>query len=560
MTDTPKHKAIKLNVTLLKKGLSLDEPEKFIEEYSTRSVISPSPSDTRASLEIKKTHLLYVKKNHEKHPKWVTTFKNKILGINLERHIPKNESYGVSLFVKVKNRIFCINWGMVARYNIIPSSIDKKFGIYTVSKIVADDEETKIKSAQSRVNETNPINKQRQYGSAVSGDELYFSMEDNEAIRQLVAVSGESLDFRKLVGKLNTLSIQFLFKESELPCLEHLPKKLSKLLDIYASVTEEDKRKMYKGLYPIDEGNTKELFDELEKKLAINSSDFFFFEPEIDFDFSSVDSFKLTVSGEEHENSEFLLQNYLAIKRAPKKSDLDSDTIQFLDEDDIPIKSWPLLDCLYGELEHNSTNYILSHGEWYEVSKDKYERINKKIASILDPSFIIPDNVSTEAKVKIQAEKEANPGKKIFKERIVNRLLCTHLDGLFFDEPNKQIKLYDDKFEVCDILLPQQKKFIHTKFNYGVEALGHLFNQGFVSGSSYARYKIDYAKAVNIHISDTSRHIPPDNKGYKIHYLIINSKTEDRLTFFSKMVLEDKVTFLESQGFKVSLSWSKDVC
>ncbi|MGX8764528.1 hypothetical protein [Legionella pneumophila] len=39
----------------------------------------------------------------------------------------------------------------------------------------------------------------------------------------------------------------------------------------------------------------------------------------------------------------------------------------------------------------------------------------------------------------------------------------------------------------------------------------------------------------------------------------MNDKVENRLTFFSKMVLEDKVRVLESMGFHVKLSWVRDV-
>jgi uncharacterized protein (TIGR04141 family) len=158
---------------------------------------------------------------------------------------------------------------------------------------------------------------------------------------------------------------------------------------------------------------------------------------------------------------------------------------------------------LYGEIEENNTNYILSGGEWFEVSKDKYDRISHAIDEITDTEFVIPDHIKENIKEAIKQAATQNP--KINKENIFNTHLSNHIHGYLFDEAAKQINLYEDRFEVCDVL--HQNTFFHVKYNYGASALSHLFNQGYVSAKSYAEFTSKYAEANNVHIPDVTNHL-----------------------------------------------------
>jgi hypothetical protein len=80
--------------------------------------------------------------------------------------------------------------------------IEKTFGIYTANKLLNNDLTATIKSAYSRVNETNPVNKQRQYGADISNNQLFLSMEDNEALKELAVISYESEDFSRMIGSI----------------------------------------------------------------------------------------------------------------------------------------------------------------------------------------------------------------------------------------------------------------------------------------------------------------------------------------------------------------------
>lgn len=546
-------KKVKLNVILLKSGVDIAAPETFIEGYSAAGIVDFEKGEVEA--------ILYKRLGERKEPDWLKTLKNKVVGAGIAGFFPENQVSGATLFIKVRDRVFAINFGTLGRFNISKDAIDKKFGIYTANKILNEDENAKIKSAYSRVNETNPVNKQRQYGENISNSQLFLSMEDNEALKELAIFNKESEDFYRLIGKYNSLNVQFVFLETEIPCLQYLPAKLEKLLDIYLSVTKDDIRLLFKGIFPLDENEASALDAQLSNKIVSEQDSFFLFEAEIDFDLSQVSKFKIVTSAGDNEGDELSLENYLVLRNAPTLDDLKQDSIHVLNEDDTTIKNWSVYDCIYGEIEINDTNYILSHGEWFEVNRDKYSRITAKIDSILDATFVLPDAVKNSSKAAIATAeaRRQNPKDTISKENLFNRELCSHLNGQLFDEAAKQITLYETKFEVCDVLIPQESKFIHVKYNSGASALSHLFNQGFVSAKSYAELKDDYVANVNAHITDQNQHIQANNQGAVVHYLIINDKQKDRLTFFSKMVLEDRVRTLEAMGFVVKLSWVRGV-
>lgn len=535
---------IKLNVVLLKDNISIADPSTFIENYNQNNEIDFNKGNLRA--------LLYKKLGGFNEPKWVQSLKNKIVG-NFNSNFPTNQSSGVTLFIEVQSRIFAINFGTLGRFNIKKNIVEKTFGIYTANKLLNNDATATIKSANSRVNETNPVNKQRQYGADIPNNQLFLSMEDNEALNELAVINFTSEDFSRMIGKYSSLNVQFLFNSTEIPCFEFLHPKLSNLLDIYNSVTPEDVKKLFKGIYPLSSTEAFPLNMALPNKLITIPETFFLFEPEIDYDLSLVSA--IIIGDQEYE--ELSLTNYLEQNPQPSFQNLNDDKIVLLNDDNEIIKEWSILDCLYGEFDDNNTNYILSSGEWFEVTKDKYERVKQAIDDVLDYTFDIPNVIKDNIKAEIAQITAQNVNQKINKENIFNIHLSNHINGYLFDEAVKQINLFEDRFEVCDFL--HENKFYHVKYNYNASALSHLFNQGYVSAKSYAEFKDKYAEAVNAHIPDATKHISNEPDNATVHYLILNDKSQDRLTFFSKMVLEDKIRTLQAMQFKVNLTWVRDM-
>ncbi len=564
-------KKLKLNVTLLKQGVIFDEPASFIQDYDSSKEILINEDNLDEDIideggfeegrfeEDEVRAIIYHKEGVSGYPPWVKSFKSKIGGADLRDVIDENKSHGVSLYLEVSNRVFVINWGISGRFNTQQDKIDKEFGIYVANKLLNSNSSTHIKSAQSRVNQTNPINKERQYGQTISNEQLSLTMEDNEAFKELNITISDSTDFARMIGKYSSLNVQFIFQNNQFPVLRHLPLKLQELLDIYNSVGEEDIKKLFKGIFPVvDDTVTQALNANLKNALVEDDSLFFLFEPEIDFDFSTAENFRFTVDAEISDMGVLKLSDYINIQDNLEMDSLNTDTLSIINEDGDEIKKWSIFECLYGENSFNGKNYILSLGYWFEVDAEKYKRISQKIDAIITEDLEASDDVKERTKIKIQTEIDDPNIKKVFKEKIFNTFWCNDLNGELFDEASKQITLYEDKFEVCDIFIPDEKKFIHVKINSGINALSHLFNQGFVSASAFAKFKNKYIEEVNNNILVPQRYLTGSKDDACIHFVILDNRIKPRLTFFSKMALEDSVTTLEGYGFIVKLSWIRD--
>lgn len=109
--------------------------------------------------------------------------------------------------------------------------------------------------------------------------------------------------------------------------------------------------------------------------------------------------------------------------------------------------------------------------------------------------------------------------------------------------------------------MPQEKEFIHSKIKKGssASALGHLFNQAYVSGYSYVRFKNSFVKEVNDLIPNSENHISTNHSEYTIRLLIINTSSVNKLSFFAKLILDEKIAQLKGYGFCIKLTWINDI-
>jgi len=548
---------VQLNIMLLKQGLALNKRADFINSYDEKNVISHDQGK----------YLIYKKISFLDYPRWLKAFHKKIWGKDdIFEQMSRTNSEGLSIFIPLKEEdatyLFVINYG-TGRFNIKKEMIDKTFGIYTSQQIIQKSK-AKIKNAQSRVLEQNPVNKSRMFGKDADADDFFLSMEDNEVVRELNITINDPEDFSNMIGKYSSLNVKFLFDESNMPCLGFLSSKLKILLNIYKSITDEEIKKLFKGLKPLYDESTQDLCGKLEKELANKTDNFFLFEAEIDFEYGLVSGFKYKFNnGNESElYSKLSIDDYLSKKSSPKIDDLEKDMIILLDEDGKEIKEWSIMECLYGEMSHNGKMYILSYGDWFEIGKEKFERIKSNIKSVEDQSFNVSDSVRKATRNAVEEYKKTpiyESSKKIPRERLFNEKLCGELSGEFFDQIDKQISLYEDKFEVCDIFLPKNKEFIHSKIKKGSQSLSHLFNQGYVSASSFAKFSDRFTEKANEKIINLNNRIESQSRGYAIRYLIINESSSNRLPFFSKMTLDDKITTLRAEGFDVKLTWVNGV-
>lgn len=551
--------SVVLNIMLLKQNITFEQPETYVKDFADSNVKYKDEN-----------LILYKKDKVPTNPSWYELFNEKIWDNRTEIDINRTSSDGLSLIKKLtynnKIYVFVLNFN-TGRYNINPKIIDKNFGLYTAQKMILSGD-AQLKNTSIRSLEENPINKNVAFGEEINATTYQTNLEPNDYVRELNISVNNSETFKKMIGKNGSLNVRILFEENEIPCIDHLDNKLIDIIKIYESITADEINLLYKGLRPLEDDAFEELELALDEKISgFNSSHdgFYLFEPESDFDFSRIQKYEFKICTIENnrkridrfEENEFNLDKYLAYRQEPTLENLKNDSIKFIDENDFS-KEWSIYECLYGEMEYNNRVYILSTEKWFEIEKNKFKRINNDIRAIQDDTFTVTTNLKVQVASEIKNIKLNEPNiKKIDKERIFNRKLCEEKNGELFDEIAKQIKIEDDAFEVCDVYLPQEKEFIHSKIKNGssASALGHLFNQAYVSGYSYVRFKNAFVEKVNNLIADSKKHITQIHGDYTIRLLIINTSRTNKLSFFAKIILDEKIAQLKGYGYTVKLTW-----
>ena len=69
------------------------------------------------------------------------------------------------------------------------------------------------------------------------------------------------------------------------------------------------------------------------------------------------------------------------------------------------------------------------------------------------------------------------------------------------------------------------------------------------------RFKDTFVEKVNSLIPNSENHISTNHSNYTIRLLIINASRTNKLSFFAKLILDEKIAQLEGFGFSVKLSW-----
>lgn len=546
-------KTVSLNIMLLKAGCNLNNRYVYIDEYSENNVIRGGNNSDN--------YFLYKNGHSGNKPAWVEEFDEKIWNAEIKNEFSNTATEGLSVIKKVsynnQDYLFAINFGQ-GRYNIIKEKIEDTFGIYTAIALI--EKGASIRRAGTRNISSNPKNTEYQHAQELSKDAFNAELEDNDIIRHLNAIA-DSPTISSVIGKYGSLNIRMRFKETEIPCWDYLDDRLKDLINLFEDIQNNSDvvNKFFKGLRPLPSQKQNELNNAIINKINDKHSEFFLFEPEIDYDTTLISKTRYKIQSEPkavYENEKLSLTYYLSLKENLEELDFINDKIILINEDGQKYKEWSIIKCLYGEMKIDDQVYILSNSIWYGLPKDKYDHINENINSIED-NIQISETVKINTMNKILEEKKLSR-EHINKERIFNNEFCNQISGELFDQINKQIIIDGDKMEICDIFDPNNKEFIHTKIGTKAATLSHLFNQGYVSARAYASMKHIFVPRVNEKIENSEHKIEGErnsHQNYTVRYLIINEKADNKLTFISKLALDRIITDLKGFGYNIKLSW-----
>lgn len=226
--------------------------------------------------------------------------------------------------------------------------------------------------------------------------------------------------------------------------------------------------------------------------------------------------------------------------------------VKSYDDNDTLLKEWPLYKCLYAEIREGDSLYLLNDGLWYKIEANFYAEVERAYNSVTAAAidFVRWRLVERNGKERFELESDYN-----------KRLADSNED--FCDMDCEYIRPVpgQSKIEFCDVFT-KAGQIIHVKRKGGSELLGHMLNQGRVSGELLLTE--DFRQKLNRQLNENHYedwHLPESNNDfragrYSIVYAVMSKEDADRpsMPFFSKVILRDTVKTLRGFGYQVYLN------
>lgn len=476
---------------------------------------------------------LFVKQTHPRPPKWADLFENYVD----KELLGSVQSSAAAFIVPVNDRLFALTFGQ-GRFLLHPDAYEERFGlVVTLNSIGSDalrsiDKRTFVDDQNSRV-QTSQASSALSFGVDIERDLIrgIVGRPINQSLgRRLAGADALTVTTDAAVPDLRKLLRRYLKKfqskdyQANFPWVDQvcqLNPKGQKATRLDALLVEK-----------LKEAWTKNgLVDGCW--LAV---------PDI-VDWSQVDGFKFTQSASEGVSNDLHLPGL--VQAFPQ----EEPTLQFLrkhyampvDDEEKVLDRWPIYRCIHCEIDEGDKSFILSAGRWFEIDKDFVTEVDTTFKNIPRYAKQLPIYEKTHAD-----------------EDGYNKAAVAGSQGKWclMDKKLLPVGGVYNKVEFCDIY--GGGELIHVKHYGSSSVLGHLFNQGLVSGEllkSHAGY-VDLANAELSHAHQLSpdangAKMPRNVSGYVIVFAIISQseKPDLHLPFFAKVVLKSVYARLSELGY-----------
>lgn len=473
---------------------------------------------------------LFIKKSAARVPKWGELFTG-YFNINTLA-VP---GISAAFVIKVRDRTFVLTFGQGGRFLLRDNVSEERFGLLCTLNSV---DETSLRCVDVQTLDAIASHTRIQAGQAASADQFGLDVEQD----MLKAVIGTPMDSAlgsRMTGS-DALSVAVRMDLGDLPAL----------LDQYRQNFEADLSSTnYDWVNNIsmvrDPGILADLEARLIKKLnSPDHSNMWLSIPEI-INWDTVVGFMYT-HGKGTIYPDITLKAFL--QTLPDDEQI---TLELLQRRQVScanadhqkvFKSWPILKCLYAEMDLGKRKYILNDGRWFSVDLDFVERTNAAFNKIPYSQLQLPEY--------------AGKGEGHYNATVAE----TQPDRYFLlDDSNKIMHGGGHgQVEVCD-LLSIDGQLIHVKHYSKSSVLSHLFSQGFVSGQ-LIQVDGEFRKKVRAKLKPPFRDLlsesskPPDG-AFTIVYAVISEEKGKRLhlPFFSRVNLNNIRKVLTGFGYAVHL-------
>ena len=481
----------------------------------------------------------YYKEVNDKTPTWIKSF----FGDDLKEDSLRTKTIQAALIKEIavtdnEIRTFAITFGF-GRNLLNLDKFEERFGINVALNLIAKDQMKTIDS-----NTLGSTSKSQRIQTSKLSPLTEFDLDDEYDLLKAVGGKANVNNIANLSGITNisgrtTLSLSKDIRHDQIDDM---------LKELYSQFTSTAYKAKFSGIDHICEIRDKSIISELNQKVIdkLNS------DPQ---DLSGIEFFIPVITNENIAGYSFFrrrqkytdpeiadlvteLKAGLAAGKVITLNDLVRGYVTSYDENGNTLESWTAYRCITADIRHNNAQYILNEGKWYKF-EDSY------VKTVLD----YYDNAPL-ATINLPAcglkEAEGVYNKRIAKANAD----FIHMDVKLIRPENQS------QFEVCDIFT-KQKEFVHIKKSHDSTSLGHLFNQGIVSGEI-----LNNSQSTRKQLLNTRPEIKPyisedrfDASEYTVIYGIISKKANARpdIPFFSKIIFRNASKRLKEMGYTVKL-------
>lgn len=486
---------------------------------------------------------VYLKTVPSKIHNWSKLLPTEVSGIDWKLY--QTQSLFGLLLVEVENRLFALTSGF-GRFLLHPFSFENRFGFKTVLNSI---EPQTIQQLSKLTLSQNPKTSIEQVSKGVNlgqfGIDGFLDLIQRVKGKSKIESLGLALD-----GE-DALKISVAYELVQLPAL------LAECLALYSSNEYQTYFPEVDNLAEVKDKEQKSFLNtDLEKQLNSElehysageelSGDIWASIPEIVFN-EDYECFTYKKNEEalryyDIELSILFREYYLKKDRSKKRnitiSTLTNDQIFIRKADGTFYEKWRAISCINAIIERNEEKYFFIEGKWFRASSSYIDTLDQKINGIPSSNLAFnnwPQNVHEKDYL------SRNPLNHKHSYFVLDRDLI-YLDG-------------QSPIEPCDIYT-QDKLLIHLK-RYGSSLLlGHLFNQGYVSGDLLIN-SVEFRNKFNDKLDDGYKIEDVNPSDFTISY-VIGTKFPDnfKLPLFSKITLTKAYDDLRRKGFNVTL----DLC
>jgi uncharacterized protein (TIGR04141 family) len=467
---------------------------------------------------------LVIKEPEGKPPRWANLFE----GYIDQKEFGELSSCSAVLLLPVEDRWAAVTFGQ-GRYLLGGDVLEERFGLKVALNCI---DEKKIKTIDKQTFDDIAKHTKEQSSRDAEAGEFGFDIERD----MLRAVTGAPRD-QTLGVRLSGMDALSTNVRIELNGLSDL------ISRYYKTFQQTSYQKNFGWVDTIAEVTDSDLKSELDDRVLemLRTRKFekcWLSVPQI-IDWSKIRGFQYSRGSRSPELNDIHLDSFLEEVRDPialTMLRLKHRRVFCYGGDDQIMDDWPVFQCLYCELDHKGSSYVLSGGRWYRIENDFVKQVNESFAAIPSYAGTLP------------SYDDDNEGD--FNIRVAD----SNADYYLMD---RDLSYRGGPVEICDIF-SRTKELIHIKRYSGSGALSHLFFQGVVSGEFF-QADADFRKLFSEKLPDSYRVFNPDIRpgpeDFEVVFGIISQSDKPLwLPFFSRVAARHAIRRLKLFGYRVSLS------